>query len=100
MEKITIERLTTDLVGVIAKIKEIVAKKDIVSARTVLSQVAELIANENEVPLDKDVSDGKFDHVLHELLTKIICIILIFFILMSIITLIIGVIEYYLKSRK
>ena len=71
MEKITIERLTTDLVGVIAQINEIVAKKDIVSARTVLSQVAELIANENEVPLDKDVSDGKFDHVLHELLTKI-----------------------------
>lgn len=36
----------------------------------------------------------------NELLTKIICIILIFFILMSIITLIIGAIEHYLKSRK
>ena len=71
MEKITMERLTTDLVGVIAQINEIVAKKDIVSARTVLSQVAELIANENEVPLDKAVSDGQYDHVLHELLSKI-----------------------------
>jgi hypothetical protein len=36
----------------------------------------------------------------NELLTKIICSILVFFILMSIITLIIGEIEYYLKSRK
>ena len=59
------------MIWFLSKINEIVAKKDIVSARTVLSQVAELIANENEVPLDKAVSDGQYDHVLHELLKNI-----------------------------
>lgn len=71
MEKITMERLTKDMVGVIAQINDIVTNKDITSAREVLSQVAELIANENGIPLDEFVSDGKYDHVLHELLSKI-----------------------------
>ena len=71
MEKITMERLTTDLKSVIAQINEIVANKDITSAREVLTQVRDLVANENGIPLDAAVSDVQYDHVLHELLKNI-----------------------------
>ena len=47
MEEITIERLMNDMGSVIAQINDIVAKKDIVSARKVLEDVAKLVANEN-----------------------------------------------------
>ena len=70
MEEITIERLMNDMGSVIAQINDIVAKKDIVSARKVLEDVAKLVANQNGIVLDEE-SRPDYDHVLHELLTKI-----------------------------
>ena len=70
MEEITIERLMNDLGSVIAQINDIVSRKDIASARQVLEDVAKLVANENGIVLDEE-SRPDYDHVLHELLTKI-----------------------------
>ena len=68
MEDVTMERLLNDLAGVIAQINDIVVRKDIKQARTVLEQVAELVSNGEHVALD---DRENYDHALHELLSKI-----------------------------
>ncbi|MCR5186232.1 MAG: hypothetical protein K6D97_03855 [Clostridia bacterium] len=68
MDDITLERLQTEFDEVISQIDDIVARKDIASARKVLEQVAELVSNDEHVPLD-DVEG--YDHILHKLLDNI-----------------------------
>ena len=68
MEDITLERLQNEFDEAISQIDDIVARKDIDAARQVLEQVAELVSNEEHIPLD-DVEG--YDHILHKLLDNI-----------------------------
>lgn len=68
MEDITFDRLQSEFELVISQIEDIVARKDIESAKKVLKQIEELVSNEEHVPLD-DVEG--YDHVLHKLLDNI-----------------------------
>ena len=70
MEDITMDKLLNDLQGVIAEINKLVVNKDIEGARKVLSQIATLVAEQNNIPLDQ-VEDHAYDHVLHQLLKNI-----------------------------
>ena len=68
---ITMERLINDLEGVISQINDIVARKDIQAARRAMEQIAEIVRADNpDVELDTRV-DPNYDHVLHELLSRI-----------------------------
>ena len=68
MDDITLQRLQTEFDEVISQINDIVARKDIEAARKVLEQVAELVSNDEHVPLD-DVEG--YDHILHKLLDNV-----------------------------
>lgn len=70
MEDITMDKLLNDLQGVIAEINKLVVNKDIEGARKVLSQIATLVAEQNNIPLDQ-VENHAYDHVLHQLLKNI-----------------------------
>ena len=70
MEEITMEKLLTDLNGVIAGINELVEKKDIEGARKVLKEIENLVKTENGIELD-NLEDQSYDHVLHQLLKNI-----------------------------
>ncbi len=68
MEEVTMERLLNNFAGVITQIEDIVIRKDIAQAKDVLEQVAKLVSNDEKVLLD---DRANYDHVLHELLSKI-----------------------------
>ena len=62
MEDITMDKLLNDLQGVIAEINKLVVNKDIEGARKVLSQIATLVAEQNNIPLDQ-VEDHAYDNL-------------------------------------
>ena len=70
MEEITMDRLLNDFSGVITQLNDIIARKDIASAKEALEQIQELVVNEEKVTLD-DRENPQMDHVLHELLSNI-----------------------------
>ena len=68
---ITIERLMNDLEGVLSQINDIVAKKDIKAAERAMQQIADIVrADDPDIELDTNVNPD-YDHVLHELLSRI-----------------------------
>ena len=73
MEEITLERLLEDFNGVIDQIREIIDKKDMEAAREVLKQIGKLVNDEDiKIELDANVESEDYDHILHQLLSKIV----------------------------
>ena len=68
MEENLMERLLNDFNGVLAEFNELVENKDIEGVRKVLAEVNRLIQEQNGIVLDD--REPQYDHVLHELLSK------------------------------
>ena len=68
MEENLMERLLNDFNGVLEEFNQLVANKDIDGVRRVLNEVNRLIQEQNGIVLDD--REPQYDHVLHELLSK------------------------------
>lgn len=70
-QEITIDRLLNNFEGVIYQINQIIANKDIEAAKKAMHEIEDIVNSDNpEITLD-DREDENYDHVLHELLSKI-----------------------------
>lgn len=71
MREITMDRLLTDLKGVVDEFNQMVANKDIEGVRKALGEIEHLVKTQKGVRLDQDITEPDYDHVFHELLSKI-----------------------------